>query len=235
MIHKGNLYLFPTTLGETDYKKVIPDYNIQVLLTIDVFIVEEIRTARRFLRKVGYKNDFELVTFHELNEHTRHEDISEYLNEIAIGKNIGLLSEAGCPAVADPGSQVVLLAHQKNIRVIPLTGPSSIILSLMASGLDGQNFTFHGYLPVKVGERIQKIKELNRSLRTKTHTHIFIEAPYRNKHIIESLLSACGDNTRLCIASNITMDDESILTKSIGEWKKINPDPGKKPTIFLLG
>jgi 16S rRNA (cytidine1402-2'-O)-methyltransferase len=235
MIQKGNIYLLPTPLGENDYKQVIPDYNIHILLEIEIFIIEELRTARRFLRKVGFKKDFETVTFHLLNEHTKPEEISNYLNEIANGRNIGLLSEAGCPSVADPGSQVVLLAHQKNIKVIPLVGPSSIILSLMASGLDGQHFTFHGYLPIKVIERNQKIKEIDRSLRTKSHTHIFIETPYRNKQMIESLLSSCIDSTRLCIASNITMSDESIVTKSISEWRRIKPDPGKKPTVYLLG
>lgn len=232
---QGTLFLIPTPLGDNDYKNVIPEYNINIIHGIEIFIVEEIRTARRFLRKVGYTKNFEEVIFLILNEHTQAGEISDYLNEIPKGKNIGLLSEAGCPAVADPGSQVVAMAHEKNIRVIPLTGPSSIILSIMASGLDGQHFTFHGYLPVKQNERIQKIKELDRSLRNKSHTHIFIEAPYRNKQIIESLLSTCSDSTRLCIASNITMNDENIVTKTISDWKRIKPDPGKKPTVYLLG
>lgn len=231
---KGSLYLIPTPLGDVPIDQVIPAYNLEIIYRIDVFIVEELRTARRFLKKCGYKKDFDNVTFHTLNEHTQDVEMTGFLDAAMQGKPIGLLSEAGCPAVADPGTSVVNHAHQKGIRVIPLTGPSSILLSLMASGLNGQQFTFHGYLPVKSNERKQKIKELDRSVQRIPHTHIFIEAPYRNKQMIDSLLETCNPNTLLCIASNITLPDESIKTKTIGDWRKNKPDPGKNPTVYLL-
>lgn len=231
---KGTLFLIPTPLGEINIDQVIPIYNIQLIMELDVFIIEELRTARRFLKKCGYNKDFNSVIFHLLNEHTHDDEIMSYLDQALEGKSIGLLSEAGCPAIADPGASVVKLAHEMNIRVVPLTGPSSLILSLMASGFNGQQFTFHGYLPVKSPERKSKIKELVRLTQKQSQTQIFIEAPYRNKQMIDSLLETCSENTMLCIASNITMPNESILTKSIAEWRKAKPDPGKKPTVFLL-
>lgn len=232
---KGKLYLIPTPLGENDPNQSLPAFNNTIIENIDVFIVEELRTARRFLRKIGYKKDFESVVFHLLNEHTQAEEITSFLDEAITGKDIGLLSEAGCPAVADPGSNVVALAHSKGVRVIPLSGPSSIILALMSSGLNGQKFTFHGYLPVKPIERKQKIKELDRFAQRHNEAHIFIEAPYRNKQMVDSLLETCSDHTLLCIATNLTLPNESVKTRSIVEWRKIKPDPGKNPTVFLLG
>lgn len=231
---KGSLFLIPSTLGDSEPQKVLPAFNLNLLLQIDVFIVEELRTARRFLRKCGYSKDFESTTFHLLNEHTPEDELHSMLDEALNGKDIGVLSEAGCPAVADPGSLAVRLAHEKGIRVVPLSGPSSIILGLMASGFNGQHFTFHGYLPVKEGDRIKKIKELERDLYRTDQTHIFIEAPYRNKQMIASILSACSEGTMLCIASNLTLSDESVHSASVGYWKKNNPDPGKKPTVYLL-
>lgn len=230
----GTLFLIPSTLGETDPDKVLPAYNLQLMKQLDVFIVEELRTARRFLRKCGYAKDFDQVVFHLLNEHTPDHELLSFLEQVKAGSDTGLLSEAGCPAVADPGSAVVKLAQQMNIRVVPLSGPSSIILSLMASGFNGQQFTFHGYLPVKEHDRIRKIKELEKDLFKTGQTHIFIEAPYRNRHMIESILSSCSNEVMLCIASNLSLSDESVRTASVAEWKKINPDPGKKPTVFLL-
>jgi len=231
---KGSLFLIPSTLGDSEPGRVIPAFNIGLLQQIDIYIVEELRTARRFLRKCDYKKDFETTTFHLLNEHTPEDETQTMLDEAMNGKDIGLLSEAGCPAVADPGSLIVKLAHEKGIKVVPLSGPSSIILALMASGFNGQHFTFHGYLPVKDGERVKKIKELERDLYRSDQTHIFIEAPYRNKQMIASLLSSCSDGTMLCIASNLTLSDESVHTAPISYWKKANPDPGKNPTVFLL-
>lgn len=231
---KGTLFLMPSVLGDVDPENVIPAFNLNLLQQIDVYIVEELRTARRFLRKCGYKKDFESTTFHLLNEHTQEDELNTMLNEAMEGRSIGLLSEAGCPAVADPGSLVVRLAHEKGIKVVPLSGPSSIIMALMASGFNGQYFTFHGYLPVKEGERVKKIKELERDLYRSDQTHIFIETPYRNKQMIASILSSCSDGTMLCIASNLTMPDESVHSAPVSYWKKANPDPGKKPTVFLL-
>lgn len=233
--NKGNLYLIPTPLGEHDHFYTLPEYNAQIIAKLNIFIVEELKTARRFLRKAGYKNDFESVTFHLLNEHTNPMEASGFLNLALEGHDIGLLSEAGCPAVADPGSNVVNMAHQSGIRVIPLTGPSSIIMALMASGMNGQKFTFHGYLPIKPHERHQKIKDLDRICQKHSETQIFIEAPYRNRQIIQALLETCSDNTLLCIATNISLPDESIKTLTVRDWRKINPDPGKNPTVYLLG
>jgi 16S rRNA (cytidine1402-2'-O)-methyltransferase len=230
----GSIILIPSTLGDTPPEQVLPSYNIQLLQRLDVFIVEEIRTARRFLRKCGFTRDFDSTTFHILNEHTPENEIFTFLEQAKMGTDTGLLSEAGCPAVADPGSMVVRLAQEQGIKVVPLSGPSSIIMALMASGFNGQNFTFHGYLPVKEPERIKKIREIEKDLLRTGQTHIFIETPYRNRHIIESILANCGNDTMLCIASNISLADESVITAPVARWKKINPDPGKKPTVFLL-
>ena len=230
----GSIFLIPSTLGDTPPERVLPAYNFQLIQQMDVFIVEELRTARRFLRKCGYEKDFETTTFHILNEHTAENDVFAFLEQVRAGMDTGLLSEAGCPAVADPGSLVVKLAHESGIRVVPLSGPSSIIMALMGSGFNGQNFSFHGYLPVKAPDRIKKIREIERDLLKTGHTHIFIEAPYRNNHMIESILMACGNDTLLCVASNISLSDESIITAPIGRWKKMNFQPGKKPTVFLL-
>lgn len=230
----GSIFLIPSTLGDTPPEKVLPAYNLQLLQNLNVFIVEEIRSARRFLRKCGYNKDFETTVFHILNEHTPENEIFSFLEQAKSGIDTGLLSEAGCPAVADPGSLVVKLAHEMSIKVVPLSGPSSIIMALMASGFNGQNFTFHGYLPVKSPERIKKIREIEKEMLRSGQTHIFIEAPYRNKPMIDALLSACSGETMLCIASNISLADESVKSATIGQWKKLNHDPGKKPTVFLL-
>ncbi len=232
--YAGKLYLIPTPLGDINPELVLPAHNFEIINDLRVFIVEELRTARRFLRGYGYKRDFEEVTFHLLNEHTPVDELDEFLLETKDGESIGLLSEAGVPAVADPGALVVRLAHEKNIKVIPLTGPSSILLALMASGLNGQEFTFHGYLPVKPNERKQKLREINRHSQKQLHTHIFIEAPYRNKQMIDSILEVCQDDTLLCIATNVSLPDESILTKPVYLWRKMKPDPGKNPTVFLI-
>jgi len=231
---QGSIFLIPSTLGDTLPERVLPAYNFQLIQQLDVFIVEELRTARRFLRKCGYEKDFGTTTFHLLNEHTPENEIFTFLEQARAGTDTGLLSEAGCPAVADPGSTVIKLAHENGIRVVPLSGPSSIIMALMGSGFNGQNFTFHGYLPVKAPERIKKIREIERDLLRTGQTHIFIEAPYRNNHMIESILSACGSDTMLCVASNISLSDESIVTAPIARWRKMNFQPGKKPTVFLL-
>lgn len=231
---KGTLYLIPGPLGDTPPEQVIPEYNFHIIKQLTVFVVEELRTARRFLRKCGFTSNFDECTFFVLNEHTSLADVPSFLNSAISGSNIGLLSEAGCPAVADPGSALVRSAHESGIRVIPLSGPSSIMMALMASGMNGQNFTFHGYLPVKEPDRIKKIKEIERDLQRTGQTHIFIEAPYRNRQMIDSILSSCMDNTLLCIACNVTMPDEEIKTDSISYWKKRNYNPGKRPAVFLL-
>ncbi|MBI9039742.1 MAG: SAM-dependent methyltransferase [Bacteroidales bacterium] len=234
MNSSGILYLIPTTLGNDNTDRVIPQYNYAIINSLDEFIVEELRSARRFLRKANFDKDFDRVVFHILNEHTKFEESINYLDSLKKGKNVGLLSEAGVPCIADPGAEIVKRAHKNNIRVIPLTGPSSIILSLMASGFNGQNFAFVGYLPIKENERIKKIKELEKLSFTKKQTQIFIETPYRNTQVFNSLTQVCSDKTQVCIACNLTLENEYIATKSIFEWRKLKPDIHKKPAVFLL-
>ena len=234
-ILKGSLYLIPTPLGDVEVNQVLPDYNRLIIMELDTFVVEELRTARRFLRKIGFKKDFEEVSFFVLNEHTQSEELTEMLYSTNNGKSVGLLSEAGCPAIADPGAALVNIAHQNEIRIIPLTGPSSIILSLMASGLNGQQFTFNGYLPVKLFERKQRLKELERLALKHSTTQIFIETPYRNQSMFESVLEVCNETTLLCVAIDITLPDEVIMTKSIKDWRKSKFTIGKQPAVFLLG
>ncbi len=232
---KGNLYLIPTPLGETGFDAAIPAYNLQILQQITTFIVEELRTARRFLRKAGYTKDFEEVTFHLLNEHTSESEVGTMLDAAHQGFHVGLLSEAGLPCVADPGHIAVRLAHRKGVRVVPLTGPSSIMLALMASGFNGQNFVFHGYLPVKPDERHRKLHELELFVSKLNQTQIFIETPYRNQAMFESILKTCSPSLMLCMAVDLTLDTEWIRTLPLHEWKKQNPALHKRPAVFLLG
>ena len=228
------LYLIPVTLGDTPIERVLPDYNQSVILQIKHFIVEDLRTARRFLKKVDRSIEINDLTFYVLNKRTPKNKLYDFLAPLQKGEAVGLMSEAGCPAVADPGSDMVALAHQRDIKVIPLVGPSSILLSLMASGFNGQSFTFHGYLPIQGDQRTQKIKELERRIYSDTETQLFIETPYRNQQMVDDLLKSCKPQTKLCVAANITCENEFILTKSIQEWKKNPPQMAKIPCIFLL-
>ncbi len=235
MTAKGTLYLIPTILGETaETADVLPIKVNQIIDQIDEYIVENEKTARHFLKKMGIKKSLQEIVLHTLNQHTQPLEISGFLNSINEGKNIGVISEAGCPGVADPGSEVVRFAHLNNIKVIPLVGPSSILLGLMASGFNGQSFAFNGYLPKERTERIKKIKELEKLVYNKSQTQLFIETPYRNMHILEDLLASCEPKTKLCIACDITLETEFIKTKSMGEWKKQIPEINKRPTLFLL-
>lgn len=234
-MNRGNLYLIPTPLGETGFETGMPAYNLGILQHIDTFIVEEIRTARRFLRKAGYIKDFETVTFYLLNEHTPDEEVTDMLEKSLQGMHIGLLSEAGLPCIADPGNIVVRLAHYKGIRVVPLTGPSSIMLALMASGLNGQRFTFYGYLPIKPDERTRTLKDLENMISHGNGTQIFIETPYRNLQMLESILKTCHPSHMLCIAADLTLSTEWIRSMTVNEWKKQKPDLHKRPAVFLLG
>ena len=200
--------------------------------SLDEFIVEDLKTARRSLRSIGFKGEFDKMTFHLLNEHTDGKGIEKFLASPDKGKNIGLLSDAGMPCIADPGSNIVRLAHQKNIKVVPLYGQSSIFLALAASGLNGQNFTFHGYLPKEPAGRKKKLKEIEK----KEGAQIFIETPYRNNHMLSDILESCSPETLLCVAMNVSGSTESILTRSIAEWKRTElPNLDKQPTVFLLG
>lgn len=228
------LYLLPTTLGDTPIEKVLPAYNKEVILGIKHFIVEEVRTARRFLKKVDSSINIDELTFYPLNKHTSPEEISGYLKPLLAGSPMGVISEAGCPAVADPGADIVAIAQRKNLKVVPLIGPSSIILSVMGSGFNGQSFAFHGYLPIEPAARTKRIKELEQRIYSENQTQLFIETPYRNQKMMEDLLHNCRPQTKLCIAANITCEGEYIKTKSIKEWKGHLPEINKIPCIFLI-
>lgn len=228
------LYLLPVTLGDTPVDKVLPAYNREVIRGIKHFIVEDVRSARRFLKKVDAEINIDELTFYPLNKHTSAEEVSGYLKPLEEGAPMGVISEAGCPAVADPGADVVAIAQRKNLRVVPLVGPSSILLSVMGSGFNGQSFAFHGYLPIEPGERTKRLKELESRIYTESQTQLFIETPYRNNKMSEEILRTCRPQTKLCIAANLTCDGEYIRTKSVKEWKGKLPDLNKIPCIFLL-
>lgn len=231
---QASLYLIPVTLGETSIEQVLPTYNKEIILQIKYFIVENIRSARRFLKKVESNINIDELTFYELNKHTKPEDIENYLNPMINGFHVGIISEAGCPAIADPGSDIVAIAQKKNYKVVPLVGPSSILLSLMASGFNGQGFAFHGYLPIDGSERIKKIKQLENLIHHEHQTQIFIETPYRNQKLAEDIIKHCTPSTKLCIAMNITCENEYIRTLSVKQWAKQLPDMAKQLCIFLL-
>jgi Predicted methyltransferases len=231
---KPTLYLIPVTLGETEHSRVLPTYNREIILSLKHFIVENVRTARRFLKKTEPSIVIDDLSFTELNEHTSPEDISGMLAPMEAGESVGVMSEAGCPAIADPGADVVAIAQHKGYRVVPLVGPSSILMALMASGFNGQSFAFHGYLPVEASKRTERIKTLEARMYAENETQIFIETPYRNNKLLEDFARVCRPSTRLCVASDITCDDEYIKTRLVKEWTKNMPDLNKKPAIFLL-
>lgn len=228
------LYLIPVTLGDTSLEKVLPSYNKEIILQIKHFIVEEVRTARRFLKKVEPSIDIDSLTFYPLNKHTLAAEISGYLKPLVGGEPMGVISEAGCPAIADPGADVVAIAQRRGLKVVPLVGPSSILLSVMGSGFNGQSFAFHGYLPIDQAERTRKIKQLEQRAYAEDQTQLFIETPYRNRRLLEELLQTCRPQTRLCIACNVTCEDEYIRTRTVKEWKGNFPNLEKRPCIFLI-
>ncbi|MFC2136642.1 SAM-dependent methyltransferase [Bacteroidota bacterium] len=230
----GVLYLIPSPIADSELEFTIPQEIKNIINTIDYYIVENVRTARRYLSRLKIEKSIDELHFFTLNKHTRYEEIPAFLQPIKDNHNIGLISEAGVPCVADPGGQIVKIAHSKNIKTIPLVGPSSIILALMASGLNGQNFSFVGYLPINKNQKIQAIKQLEKRSMLENQTQILIETPYRNNHMAEDLVKTLSTDTLLCIASEITSEKEFIKTKTIKEWKKNVPDLNKKPTIFLL-
>ena len=230
------LYLIPVTLGETEYQKVLPEYNKKILRGIKNFIVENRRSAIRFLKLADSSIDIDSLEFLELNEHSDLARISNYLDPLLKKKlPMGIISEAGCPAVADPGAAVVEMAQKKNLKVVPLSGPSSMIMAVMASGLNGQSFAFNGYLPVKPNERAVKIRQLENRAWNEKQTQLFIEAPYRNLKMLESILNSCRNETMVCVAAGLTTEQEFIKTLSVAEWKKSNEPPiNKVPAIFLI-
>lgn len=228
------LYLLPVTLGDTPTATVLPAYNSEVIAGIRHFIVENVRSARRFLRKVDPLFDIDGSLFYELNKHTSPEAVSAYLAPLSKGHPVGVISEAGCPAVADPGADVVAIAQRKGYKVVPLVGPSSIILSVMASGFNGQSFAFNGYLPVKPDERVKRLRQLEQRIYNEEQTQIFIETPYRNGKMVEDILATCRPQTKLCIAANLTCEGEYVRTRTVNEWKGRVPELSKIPCIFLL-
>ena len=230
------LYLIPVTLGETEYQKVLPEYNKKILRGIKNFIVENRRSAIRFLKLADSSIDIDSLEFLELNEHSDLARISNYLDPLLKKKlPMGIISEAGCPAIADPGAAVVEMAQKKNLKVVPLSGPSSMIMAVMASGLNGQSFAFNGYLPVKPNERAAKIRQLENRAWNEKQTQLFIEAPYRNLKMLESILNSCRNETLVCVAAGLTTEQEFIKTLSVAEWKKSNEPPiHKVPAIFLI-
>lgn len=231
----ATLFLLPVTMADSDPRRVLPAYNLEVAAGIRHFIVENIRTARRFLKKCDPAIDINQLTFFELNGHTNPVDIPAMLAPLRQGHDMGVMSEAGCPAIADPGAQVVAIAQKEGYKVEPLVGPSSILLSLMASGFNGQGFTFNGYLPIEDAAREQKIKSLEALSQRTGQTQIFIETPYRNDRLLRQLLKVLRPSTMLCVASDITNPDtESILTRPVSQWRKNPPHLAKTPAIFLI-
>lgn len=234
MAEKGKLYLIPSPLGDNDPTEVIPQPVLDSLKGFRTFVVEEIRTARRYLSKAGLKGTIGELEFHELNEHTEQSTVEGYLKLFDNGNDVALISEAGLPAVADPGAQLVALAHRHGIEVVPAVGPSSLMMSLMASGLNGQSFAFCGYIPAKTEERKSKLKLLEKISGQLKQTQIIIETPYRNDSLFKDILSTCSPSVRLCVAANITMPDAFIKTKTVSQWKKENLIIGKRPCVFLI-
>ncbi len=234
---KGRLILFPVPIGAEDIASSLPAANAELLATCHTFIVEELRTARRFLKKAGYPHAIDDTVFFELNEHTSHEEIGNYLDAIEKGENIGLLSEAGLPCVADPGAMITKVAQRRGIEVVPLVGPSSLMLALMASGFNGQSFAFNGYLPVDKGRRAAAIKHLEERLHREHQTQIFIEAPYRNNQMLESLSTALQPNTMVCVACDLTLPTQYIHSLTARQWQKEREKVNlhKRNTVFLIG
>lgn len=229
------LYLIPVTLGSTEIEQVLPSYNHDVIMGIRHFIVENIRSARRFLRQVDREFPIDDSVFYEMGKHADERLFSQYLQPLRDGKPMGVISEAGCPAVADPGADVVAIAQRQNLRVIPLVGPSSMIMAVMGSGLNGQSFAFNGYLPVDPQDKAKKLKALETRAWNEHQTQLFIETPYRNLKMFQALVQTLRPQTRMCIAAGITTTDEYIHTHTIAEWKKIElPDLSKVPAIFLI-
>ena len=238
------LYLIPVPLGDTPIEQVLPAYNREIIVQVRHFIVENVRSARRFLKKVDASICINDLTFYELNQHTDRSRIDSYLTPLIEGMPVGIISEAGCPAVADPGADVVALAQRRKLKVVPLVGPSSILMSVMASGFNGQSFAFHGYLPIEDEARATRLKQLEQRVYAEDQTQLFIETPYRNVRLMQFLLKTLRPQTRICLASNITCSDEKITTLSVAEWRRLLPQGAKEedlqrhvprtPSMFLI-
>lgn len=230
----GKLYLIPTGLGDNAPLEILPISVKKIVENVDTYIVENEKAGRRFIKSVSSTKSQATLKIFTLNKFTNADEIPNFLNDCKTGQSIGLLSDAGCPGVADPGAEVVKIAHQNNIKVVPLVGPSSILLAMMASGMNGQNFAFNGYLPIEKGARKAKIKQLEKRSFTEQQSQVFIETPYRNNSLISDLCSSLNPKTRLCIACDLTMNTEFIKTTTVQEWKHHNQDFHKRPAIFII-
>ena len=230
----GQLFLIPTPLGGDDLRYVLPDAVFDTVVRLDTFVVEEIRTARRFLSAAGLKGKIDTLQLFELNEHSTAQDAERYLQLLLDGRNVGLLSEAGLPAVADPGAALVKLAQEHEIEVIPLVGPSSLMMALMSSGMNGQNFAFNGYLPVKPQQRKESLRKIERLSAQTGQTQIIIETPYRNDAMLADMLEVLKETTRICIAADLTLPSQFIRTKTVAQWKKAPAAIGKRPCVFII-
>lgn len=231
----GTLYLIPVPLGPSNPAEALHPTVLAAIRPLTHFVVEQAKSARAFLKAIGTERPLQELSLVELNEHTRSSDIDRLLAPLRAGHDVGLLSEAGCPAVADPGADLVALAQREDIRVVPLIGPSSLLLALMASGLNGQRFAFQGYLPAKEAERRKALGDLESESRKRQQTQLFIETPYRNRALFDAILLTCQPGTRLCVATDLTQPGESVRTRSIAQWKKqAPPDLERRPTVFLL-
>jgi 16S rRNA (cytidine1402-2'-O)-methyltransferase len=234
-MNKGVLYLIPVPLGQSALSAVLPAAVQDKARQLKHFVAENAKSARAFLKTLPSDTPLQQIEIHELSEHTPASVLPALLAPLHAGTDVGLISEAGCPAVADPGANLVALAQREGVRVVPLTGPSSILLALMGSGLSGQNFAFHGYLPVKDEERQKKLRELEKDSRQEKRTQIFIETPYRNRQMLETLIKTCTESTRICVATDLTLDSESIMTRTPSEWRRQGqPEIDRRPTVFLL-
>ncbi len=232
----ATLYLIPVELGETPQQRVLPSYNRDIIAGLRHFIVEEVRSARRFLKRVDRDIDIDALTFYPMGKHADNALFERYLKPLEAGESMGVISEAGCPAVADPGADIVAIAQRKGLKVVPLVGPSSMIMAVMASGLNGQSFAFNGYLPIDPADRIKRLKQLEERAWREQQTQLFIETPYRNHKLFETLCQTLRPQTRLCIAAGITTDDEWICTRTVADWRRQRlTDLSKTPAIFLFG
>ncbi len=230
----STLYLIPCSLGETSFDRILPAHNTQIVSAIKHFIVEDLRSARRFLKRTNPQIVIDDLTFYVLNQHTTPAEISTFIKPMQQGFDMGVISEAGCPAIADPGADVVAIAQSLQYKVVPLVGPSSILLALMASGFNGQSFAFVGYLPVQPADRVKALKKLENRVYAEHQSQLFIETPYRNMKMVDDILAHCQPNTKLCIAADITLETEYIVTKTVKAWKGTLPDLSKRPTLFIL-
>jgi len=231
----GKLYLIPNTLGGESLMDIIPAEVIKLATSLRFFAVEEIKSARRLLRKMDREFPIDACTFYTINKTTKESDLMDMLLTLTKGEHLGIISEAGCAGIADPGADLVFLAHTQKIEVVPMVGPSSILLALIGSGFSGQNFTFHGYLPRERKDRIKKMKDMEMDTRRKGGTHIFMDTPFRSMHVLEDLLNECADSTQLGIAANLTLPSQRIQTMSVIDWRENAFDISKIPVIFLIG